>query len=114
MYYGSTCVSSSTENPTAVWDDHYMGVWHLDEEQSGTGTEDLYQDSTGNNNHGDDYVSATGQDGQIDGGQEFDGADDYVSLGTAGSLVPEAGTLSMWVKPDFGVDGNNYVFYLPV
>jgi len=100
MYYGNSYVTSSTENPSGVWDENYVGVWHLDEEQAGTGTADVYQDSTANANHGDDYLSATGQEGQIDGGQEFDGTDDYVDLdshiGDYASL--SEGSISIWFK----------------
>lgn len=61
-----------------IWGNDYSLVQHLNEEEAGTGTAALYKDSTDNNNDGDDQVSATSQDGQINGGQEFDGDDDYV------------------------------------
>jgi hypothetical protein len=99
MYYGNGCITAATESPTDVWDSNYKGVWHLDEEQSGTGTNDLYTDSTSNNNHGNDLVSATGQDGKVDAGQQFDDVDDYIvvdnsaSLGITGDITVEA-----WVK----------------
>ncbi|MCK4693771.1 MAG: LamG domain-containing protein, partial [Anaerolineales bacterium] len=84
------------------WDeggnDNFKAVWHLDEEVAGTGTVDLYQDSTSNVNHGDDFVSATLQTGQVDGGQEFDGADDYVQAPDSASLdITQKITLSAWV-----------------
>jgi hypothetical protein len=59
MYYGNTAVTAATENPTGVWDSSYVGVWHLKEEQAGTGTADVYKDSTANANHGDDYPMPT-------------------------------------------------------
>jgi hypothetical protein len=99
MYYGQV-LAPSQQNPMAVWDSTYKGVWHLDEDSSGTGALDLYEDVTGNGSHGDDSLSATGQAGQVDGGQEFDGADDYVDLddhvGTYASLAE--GSLSLWFK----------------
>ena len=98
MYYGDSSVDCPTENPTAVWDDNYVGVWHLKEEQAGTANAGLYQDSTANNNDGDDYVSATGQEGQIDGGQQFDGTDDYVDSGNNSSLDVDYTTIEFWLK----------------
>ncbi|MCK5161594.1 MAG: DUF2341 domain-containing protein, partial [Candidatus Aureabacteria bacterium] len=80
LYYGQSSITTSLENVTGVWDDNYKGVWHLDEEQAGTGNLDLYQDSTLNNNDGDDYVSTTGQEGQIGGGQQVGGSSDYISV----------------------------------
>jgi len=44
MYYGNTCISTSQENVTGVWDSNYLGVWHLKE--SGDGTVDEFKDST--------------------------------------------------------------------
>ena len=68
-------------------------------------TDDLYIDSTSNPNDGDDRVSATGQDGAIGSGQQFDGSDDYVDMGDVldyGKLDPV--TYSAWVKTsDTGV-----------
>ncbi|NIR17478.1 MAG: hypothetical protein GWN86_27635, partial [Desulfobacterales bacterium] len=37
IHFGHSSVCGATENPTGVWDSNYVGVWHLDEEQSGTG-----------------------------------------------------------------------------
>ena len=94
MYYGNGTVGNQQDVPN-VWDSNYKGVWHLKEEQAGTGGVDVYQDSTVNANHGDDHVSATGQTGQVDGGQEFDGSDDYIDAGTATSLDMGSGDFSL-------------------
>ncbi len=99
MYYGNASVGDGQDaNNTWV---NYRGVWHLNEDQTGTGNAGLYQDSTINNFDGDDQISATGQDGQIAGGQEFDGADDYIDLGTT-NIVDGTGTFtfSAWVNLD--------------
>jgi hypothetical protein len=112
IYYGNCGISSRTENSAGVWDDNYVGVWHLKEEQSGTGNDALYQDSTSENNHGDDIVSATGQDGQINGGQQFDGSDDYVDLST--TMNPQTYddfTISAWYKStDTSVSDDEYIY----
>jgi hypothetical protein len=99
MYYGNSSIITSTTNPTAVWDSNYKGVWHLKEDQSGTGTSGLYKDSTSNGYNGDDYVSATGKTGKIASGQQFDGSNDYVGMGNVldyGKTDPV--TYSAWIK----------------
>jgi hypothetical protein len=99
IYYGNACINSATQEAGNVWDASFKGVWHLKEDQSGTGTADLYQDSTSNSNRGDDYVSATGKDGKISSGQQFDGTDDYVGMGNVldyGQNDPM--TYSAWIK----------------
>ncbi|UCD14084.1 MAG: DUF2341 domain-containing protein [Thermoplasmatales archaeon] len=99
IYYGNSRCSDQ-QNQTGVWDHNYVGVWHLDEEESGTGNIGLYNDSTSKNNHGDDYVSDTGQLGQINGGQQFDGNGDYISVPHHSSLdLRNEMTISFWVYP---------------
>ncbi|NIS80732.1 MAG: hypothetical protein GTO14_11110, partial [Anaerolineales bacterium] len=99
LYYGNPSITQSQENAAGVWDSNYAGVWHLEEEQPGTGTADLYQDSTSNANHGDDWVDATGQDGQIGAGQEFN----VDSIG-----IPDPG--SNWEFADGGLDAGTSDF----
>ena len=96
----------------------------MTEEAAGTGNTGVYKDSTSNANHGDDDVSATGQTGQINGGQEFDGTDDQVNFGSGASLnIRNAITMSAWVdmssrptKDDWfnllGKESFPYHFYL--
>ena len=99
MYYGNDCISSATEEPENVWDTNFKGVWHMKEEATGIVTDDLYIDSTSNPNDGDDRVSATGQTGKMDGGQDFDGTDDYVNFGSGASLnIRNEITMSAWVN----------------
>ncbi len=100
MHYGNATASDG-QDVVNVWDSNYKGVWHLDEDQSGTGTPDVYKDSTASDgNHGDDYVSATGQEGQINGGQEFDGSDDYVQTSSSELKTADEFTISIWFKAD--------------
>jgi len=107
IYYGNACINSATENSSGVWDSNFVGVWHLNQETSGTGTINLYQDSTANINHGDDYVSATGQAGKIGNGQQFDGVDDYIDAGSA-SVLDDLGpvSISAWINPITAGGGN--------
>jgi len=101
MYYGNNAMTSQ-ENHEGVWNSDYVGVWHLKEEASGTGTLGLYKDSTSNGNDGDDHVSDTEKAGKIDSGQGFDGSDDYIDAGNASTLDIVTGdfTLEAWVKLD--------------
>ena len=66
-------------DPAGVWDGNFVGVWHLNEEQAGTGTAGVYQDSTANGNDGIDRVAATGQEGQVTDGQQL-GANDWIEI----------------------------------
>ncbi|MDI6885270.1 MAG: DUF2341 domain-containing protein [archaeon] len=105
IYYGNANAGDQWD-PTGVWDSNFKGVWHLKENATGIGTLDLYNDSTSNANHGDDYVSATGKAGKINDGQEFDGVDDYVDCGNDASLNMKNNDflISEWVKVDGGGD----------
>ncbi|MDI6791402.1 MAG: DUF2341 domain-containing protein [bacterium] len=96
LFYGNSSVSASQENVTGVWDTNYKGVWHLKENAAGTGTIDLYQDSTSNNNDGDDFVSDSEKSGKINNGQGFDGSDDYIDLGSGLNIVDNHVTISAW------------------
>ncbi|HMA05940.1 MAG TPA: DUF2341 domain-containing protein, partial [Methanomicrobiales archaeon] len=94
LYYGNSSVGSQ-QNVTGVWDADFKGVWHMKEDVAGTGTADVYQDSTSNNNDADDYISATGQSGKIGAGHQFDGTDDQAN-------VPDPG--GSWEFANGGLD----------
>ncbi|MCK4693258.1 MAG: DUF2341 domain-containing protein, partial [Anaerolineales bacterium] len=98
MYYGNAGASDQ-QNVSGTWDANYAGVWHLPEDAAGTTALDLYEDSTSNANHGDDGVDATGKDGQIGLGQEFD--DDYI-------VIPDPG--GSWDFVDGGLDASTSDF----
>jgi len=97
-----------------VWDANFKGVWHLDEDPSGTAPQ--MKDSTSNNNDGTCYGSMTSGDqvaGKINGSLYFDGVDDDVTLSS-----PITGTVhscSIWVKfdtdPDFVLVGGSLTHY---
>ncbi len=97
IYYGNHDVSTDP-SATSTWNSNYEGVWHLDEEVGGTGTSDLYQDGSGNGNHGDDQTSSTGNSGVVNEGQEFNGSPDHINAGNGASLnITSAITLEAWV-----------------
>ncbi len=107
MYFGNSTIGPQ-QNPNGVWITDYKAVWHLTEEQSGVGSNNLYEDSTLNSNHGDDYILATGKEGQIDGGQEFNGEDDYIDVSDIGSFTNL--TISAWIKPKgWGQGDEDYI-----
>jgi hypothetical protein len=94
MYYGCG-TAENQENPPEVWSNGFAGVWHLAEEQSGTGNSDVYKDSTYSANHLDDNVSDVNQDGRANGGQGFDGTDDIADIADPGGA---------WEFADGGLD----------
>lgn len=99
MYYNNNACSSQ-ENPTAVWDGNYVGVWHLNE--TGVGTR---YDATVNNNDGTpqnyDGDEAT-TSGKIGGADDLDGINDRISISDSASLSFTINTLTFeaWVKVD--------------
>ncbi|MFX0185201.1 MAG: DUF2341 domain-containing protein, partial [Candidatus Hodarchaeota archaeon] len=98
MYYGNPTLPSQ-ENPISVWNENYIGVWHLDESTGGT---DAIKDSTSNLNDGTDSGNpALGALGQMGNAIEFDGTDDYIDLGTKASLygITNNVTISAWIYP---------------
>ena len=94
MYYNNTG-SSNQENPMAVWDSNYIGVWHLSE--SGTGTR---FDSTQYWNNGTtvNYDGDEATDGQIDGADDLDGTSDFLNLSDLDLLAANF-TLKAWIRP---------------
>jgi hypothetical protein len=98
LYYGNSSAVSQ-EDGGNVWISEYSGVWHLDEEQAGTGNEGVYLDSSLQLNHGSDHIAATGQEGKIGRGQQFSGDGDYIGIPHDTSLnLTGPMTLSYWVK----------------
>jgi len=97
LYYGNPDASPQ-ENPTAVWDADYVMVQHLEEESP----PNIHNDSTSNNNDGTASVTTQGSaTGQINGSDEFDGVDDTVNCGDAGSLdITGSMTVEAWALAD--------------
>ena len=94
-FYGNAGVVSSQQNPAAVWDPNYVGVWHVP-----NGTQLSLADSTANGNNGTDN-GALAAAGEIDGGMSGDGSA-YATIGTPASLANLAqgnATFSAWIKP---------------
>jgi len=106
MYYGNPNCEPQ-ENPEAVWNSNYVGVWHLNDAL----------DSTSNDNDGTKKSATEPQatSSIIDGGQEYDGSDDYINVGS--SVLPIGSkTINTWVKmPPVGENpggsDQDYIFY---
>ncbi|MCP3938249.1 MAG: DUF2341 domain-containing protein [Actinomycetia bacterium] len=79
MYYGYAS-SPNQQNANGVWDANYEGVWHLNETVTDEQiTAAAHNESTSNPNDGDQ----NGNDdiaGQIAKGQDFDGANDGITI----------------------------------
>jgi len=105
MYYGNSTITTSQANPTGVWDSSYKGVWHL--------SNDNFNDSTSNGNNGSNSgsVNATGK---IAEARDFDGIDDYVSVGSAATLDNlDPVTVEAWIKAEGWGDGDGAGNYYP-
>jgi hypothetical protein len=106
MYYGNSTMGSQ-ENPDAVWDSNFKGVWHLSEDPSGSSPQ--MEDSTLNNNNGAvNNLQANDQvNGQIDGSIDFDATTDYINCTDDSSLNVGSSdfSLSLWFNFDGGTIG---------
>jgi hypothetical protein len=110
IYYGNSGASdyavTATYGRNNVWSNNYDAVYHLEEEASGTTSNNLYVDSTGNGNDGDDRVSASDQTGRMGNGQELDGSDDFIDMGDVLDFADPANfTLESWIRPTIPAGG---------
>ncbi|MFC1570907.1 LamG domain-containing protein, partial [Candidatus Omnitrophota bacterium] len=95
VYFYYNLPAAPAYTPAAVWDANYKGVWHLDE-TSGT-----VFDSTSNGNDST-AVSGVTMDatGQINGADQFDGDNDYITRSYDDDFDFGSGsfTADVWVK----------------
>lgn len=81
MYYGNLIDYKeesgleTTENENAVWDETYIGVYHME-----TGGASTLVDATNNHNNGTEYGGTGSEVGKIGFGTSFDGTGDYFSI----------------------------------
>lgn len=105
MYYGNT-TATDAQDSTAVWDENYIIVQHLNE------TLGTHSDST-INGHDSTTVNLTQQgtyDGSIDGSDFFNGTTDDVRFNTFPRITKNF-TIEFWLKPvDHG--DNPYSMYV--
>ncbi len=106
MYYGCPFMNSQ-ENPKNVWNDDYVGIWHLSE-SSGDAQDSTNYDTDGSPSGG----VIQGTSGQLDGAYYFDGDDDEVNMGdpTDGHLDFGTGsfTVETWINKDGTMDVGDY------
>ena len=120
IYYGnSTANLLSQQNPTAVWDSNYAGVWHL-----GNGTTLSANDSTSNGYNGTATAGMAAGAGKIGGGAKYpvsNTIDNIVIPDRAGLHISQPLTTSIWFNiPSTGssviqvvFSKNYYVSYSP-
>jgi len=94
MYYGNPSCSSQ-ENPTGVWDSHYVMVQHMKDATSSTIVDSTSYGNDGSKGAVNEPIETTAK---IDMGQDFDGSNDYVNCGTDSSLAPTMVTVEGWVN----------------
>jgi len=82
MYYGNSGQSTDSATTTGVWDDDYVGVWHLPDDASASTSDSTQYDNDGT---AIDNASSTSA-GQIDGAFLFDGGSDCIDAGNKESL----------------------------
>jgi len=92
MYYGNSVVGSQ-QNPTAVWDTNYKGVWHLSETSGTTVSDSASSTNTGTASG----FSMSGATGKIGKGATLDGSNDYIYT-TNSATGPAQFTYETWMK----------------
>lgn len=100
IYYDSSQANNDTyigdtgDSPAqSVWDDDFVGVWHM--AQDPTGGANAIKDSTSNANHGTGFNMESGDlvNGAIGKGLDFDGSDEYVGVSENSGLEPASLTV---------------------
>ncbi|MBN2421941.1 DUF2341 domain-containing protein, partial [Candidatus Woesearchaeota archaeon] len=92
MYYNNSAATTG-ENPASVWNDNYVGVWHLSESGSSP-----REDSTSYGNDGTNS-GASMTTGVISGAQSFDGSSSMIEVDQTTDLEPSSSiTLSAWIR----------------
>lgn len=100
MWFGKAGESQPSASDTYgqhnAYDSNYVGVWPLNENPSGTAPQ--MSDRTSNGNHGASVGSMTSGDsvvGPVGNALDFDGSDDFLSIGTDASLAMGTGDFSV-------------------
>jgi hypothetical protein len=102
MYYGNHCQTTPTSNNTAVWDNGFKGVWHLNEDPSAAGTGGI-KDATANGHHGTPFGGLSNADsvaGIASKSIIFSQQDCYINFGDVDDFDFGLGkfTVSGWIK----------------
>jgi hypothetical protein len=96
MYYGNSA-ASDVRDVEGTYNESYVGVWHLSE--TGTGTR---YDATSYDNDASpvNYESDKGITGKIDGADNFDGINDYLTMDSVTTDLDSVYTVAFWMKAD--------------
>lgn len=92
LAFGDATISTDGSSNT-TWNSNFKGVWHLP-----NGSTLTANDSTSNGKNGTLVASPTAIAGAIDGGSQFNGTSQAISIATL--TIPTTGTLSGWWRPD--------------
>ncbi|MCK4692150.1 MAG: DUF2341 domain-containing protein, partial [Anaerolineales bacterium] len=103
MYYGNPSASDES-NPAGVWDSDFKGVWHLNESVTDEAVGGTHSDSTQLGNDGTQNNNGP-VSGQIAGGQDMDGTDDYIDVSSFTGITGYPVTLSAWSAATAGDNG---------
>ncbi|UCE74580.1 MAG: DUF2341 domain-containing protein [Methanomassiliicoccales archaeon] len=102
IYYNNPGASDQS-NTAGVWDNDFVGVWHLNE--AGDGSLDEYKDNSQYGNHGRGGSGTPSEvptriSTKIGYGQDFDGSDDHINCGddTSLDLTGTQITLEGWIR----------------
>ncbi|MFX1248547.1 MAG: DUF2341 domain-containing protein, partial [Promethearchaeota archaeon] len=109
MYYGNP-TAGNQENPVAVWDENYVGVWHLGEE-SGSATDSTTYGTSGTISGG----VTQNISGKLGKGYDFDGNDgSSVLFGDPGDGHLDFGLGSFTVSYWMNIDQSTSDYQLPI
>ena len=95
IYYGNSGAADG-QDPTAVWDSNFKGVWHLGENAANHTAADS---TNGNNATAQQNTSVLHTTGTVDGAFTFNGSTDYVDPGAGSGLDGTSQvTVSFWFQ----------------
>ena len=106
MFYGNSNITASQQNPSGVWDSHYLEVLHMNGD---TGIE--VPDSTENGNNGTKESAtspAAATTGAIANSDSFDGTTSFVALSPPMTAGLSAFSASLWVQTADTVSNGTY------
>jgi hypothetical protein len=113
MFYGDDSVASATEDPASVWDDNFVGVWHLSETDIDGDAGDIKDSTSYGHNITTSGMGTNDQvPGKIGGSFDFDGDNDRVistPCPDALKLLDTDFTIQIWAFPLDTGEENLYV-----
>ena len=96
LYYGDPEIGCTPGTPANVWDPNHVAVWHLNDSMIDEAVGGVHPDSTANGRDGIQNRN-TNAPGKIARGQDFDGTNDFIGLGTGFTALGATFTIEGWV-----------------